>query len=63
MEWISIKDKMPKNLDTILIYDEVSDLTISIGSKDNKGFLDWVSDEYVNITHWISIPSPLIKIH
>ena len=36
MEWISVKNETPKELDTVLIYDAVSDLTISIGHLDKN---------------------------
>lgn len=58
MEWIDVKNETPKELDTVLIYDAVSDLTISIGHLDKKGFNDWVEDEYTNVTHWMKIPTP-----
>lgn len=58
MEWIDIKKEIPKELDTILIHNIVSDLSTSIGHFDGKGFNDWVDDEYVKVTHWMKIPKP-----
>ena len=56
MKWINVNDKNPKELKTILICDKESDLTISIGHRDEKGFYDWVDEEYVKVTHWCKIP-------
>lgn len=59
MEWIKVaKNKTPKELRTILIYDEVSDLSASIGHYDKKGFNDWVADTYVKCTHYAYVTPP-----
>lgn len=56
MEWIEVtEDNKPNKFETILIKDSVSDLTLSIGHYDDKGFNDWVSDEYVDVTHYALI--------
>ena len=59
MEWIKVvENETPKELETILIYDEISDLSISIGHYDKKGFNDWVEDTYVKCTHYAYIKPP-----
>lgn len=60
MEWINVKNETPKKLETILIYDDTSDLSKSIGHYDEKGFNDWVEDDYVKCTHFAYIDTPKV---
>ncbi len=60
MEWISIKDKLPKDRQEILIFE---DECIYLGNYVNGEFLDCVMDEMSGdyyrcplATHWMETP-------
>ena len=56
-QWISVKDRLPENDDTVLVV--LSDTRISLGNKDSDGFWDYDGlvelDEFC-ITHWMPLP-------
>ncbi len=59
-EWISTKDRMPENSDTVLLYCEVS-----VGISYKFGFYDDLNDEFAIFgkykptpTHWTTLPEP-----
>ena len=59
-EWISVKDRLPKVKDDVLIYDSHHR---NIYKAWYIGDIDvWFSNEYlpqfINITHWMPLPEP-----
>jgi hypothetical protein len=56
MEWISVKDRLPENLDEVVIY--VSDYGIDIAFYSNQSFFDYNSDGILSVTHWMPLPKP-----
>ncbi len=66
MEWISVKDRLPKNKQRILMYcirEFVNDEPIVIGhyqTGDYENFIStcFVEDEMSDITHWMPLPEP-----
>ena len=62
MEWISIKDNVPKKHDTVLTYGSPENLGvgITICSYADGVFRHWESDKENKhtITHWMPLPKP-----
>ena len=63
MEWISVKDKMPRINEVVLVYDKfIEDVSIGYISEFLGYRVVWiidygqsVSDE---VTHWMPLPEP-----
>jgi Protein of unknown function (DUF551) len=60
MEWISIKDRLPENQSTVLIYGNGYDVQYF----EDNGFYDFEIDyefsvnKTENVTHWMPLPIP-----
>jgi hypothetical protein len=52
MEWISISDELPEQLQPIFISDG---FIVSKGKLIAKEFLDDYNEEYIKVTHWMPI--------
>ena len=56
-EWISVKDRLPKDLEDCLCISEKNYITI-----DNSGQYgtaeNWYDDQGDKITHWMPLPPP-----
>jgi len=60
MEWISVKDRLPKKNEEILAYrfqDGIHEIIISYLSWTLSGEPIW-ADEVSNYTHWMPLPKP-----
>lgn len=58
-EWISVKERLPKDFDQALVYDGDEHYPIGICHKDESGI--WHSDMAYGmgtITHWMPLPEP-----
>jgi len=65
MEWISVKDRLPREPENYLVYDDISE-RIGIREYYSNGFYSIDSDgedglHTDNITHWQPLPEPPIK--
>ena len=56
MRWINIKDRLPKVNEDVLTYDG-ENMLIEYLLNDEDVFT-WSCNEYNDITHWMSLPSP-----
>ncbi len=58
MEWISVKDRLPEEHQTILIFDPYSYYRIYVVefyTNDIKGAVGYESAEWKRVTHWMPI--------
>jgi hypothetical protein len=58
MEWINVKDKMPKDYDSVLIYDQRVEMAVGYW---NKLFAKWYGTQTLilrEVTHWRPLPEP-----
>jgi hypothetical protein len=60
MNWISVKEKLPKpnednTSDWVLVYDRNRGIFIDYYDYD---FEEWIQDFGLNITHWAELPEP-----
>lgn len=54
MNWISVKDKLPQNLDDVLIH--YADGCIEVGCRYSDG---WPMERSLGpVTHWMPLPEP-----
>ena len=63
MEWISVKDKMPRINEVVLVYDKfIEDVSIGYISEFLGERTVWIIDygESVSdtVTHWMPLPEP-----
>jgi hypothetical protein len=68
MEWISVKDRLPKLYEDVLLYDGYEVFAGNIRGIDKENLITWKAqpcdsecygwykDEY--ITHWMPLPEP-----
>jgi hypothetical protein len=56
MTWISVLDSLPKNLETVLLFDEAVGLSIGYRFKHNCfiRYLDGLKLD--KVSHWMSVP-------
>ena len=56
-EWISVKDRLPKNWEDVLVYNEATKV-ISIGYYYDA--LGWYlqNGDCILISHWMPVPEP-----
>ena len=57
-EWISVKDRLPIGLSTILIIDSLNEQYISLFDGNNFYQADYPNDILTSITHWQPLPAP-----
>lgn len=59
MEWISVKNELPKKMEYVLLYDSKYHVT-HIGARvDNGYYISLTMDQSrINITHWMPLPEP-----
>ena len=58
MEWISIKDKLPKKLERVLVASKHDFICIAslTNNHENKKFYDGDGFAINSITHWMPLP-------
>jgi len=62
MEWISVKDKLPRDDQTVLMAEKGQDGIPVIGWYENKGCIpgfypiNFLQTVRMHVTHWIPIP-------
>jgi len=59
-KWISVKDKLPKEGNEILIFNIIYYKPISIGYLKNNNFFDLIDSTMtpIKVTHWMPLPEP-----
>ena len=57
MEWISVKDGLPKKSLSVLVYGK-SIRTVALFDIDNRFYPDWGTLSHNDITHWMPLPDP-----
>ncbi len=55
-EWISVKDRLPKNLESVLVVGNYIRATALF--QDGKFYSDFKLPESENVTHWMPLPDP-----
>ena len=63
MEWMSIKDKLPKRNKAVLIltdYGKMATAYLNTRKHPSWGWVDWMRSEhtYGSVTHWMPLPEP-----
>ena len=59
MEWIGVKNGLPKEFKSVLIFNGVSIYIghLEINSDGNIFYIDG-DDYYIKVTHWMPLPEP-----
>jgi hypothetical protein len=62
-EWISVKDRMPKDDETVLCYDKRRTTDIPVAAyyvKELNGFvmIDTLQNIVIDPSHWMPLPNP-----
>lgn len=62
-EWISVKDRLPEEMQTVLVFDQIEKISTMTFYTDSMYGKCW-SDDYeqeINlgwVTHWMPLPEP-----
>ena len=56
-EWIKVEDRLPENLQTVLIYHHVYGYLIAMFDK-NHGFYPRGVGRTYGVSHWMPLPEP-----
>ena len=59
INWISVEDELPKNLDDVLIH--YADGRIEVGCRYSDGWL--MERSWGPVTHWMPLPEPPKEIN
>ncbi len=58
-EWISVKDRLPENYDSVLVYCKGNSSIVDVCSySDSIGFMGIAPYWIELITHWMPLPEP-----
>jgi len=57
MEWISIKDRLPKEHESVLLFEDKFK-TIVYGFWNGEDFYQTFNGLYDGVTHWMPLPQP-----
>jgi hypothetical protein len=63
MKWISVKDRLPEEKDTVLIYIphpncyyRYPEKRMFVATFKNNNFFSHYSDQFIEISHWMPLP-------
>jgi len=58
-EWISVKDRLPKENEEVLAFSGFIFYALNVNHLYENGFFDLVEEiVYQNVTHWMPLPNP-----
>ena len=59
MNWISVKDQMPPNLEVVLLHSASEGCFVGYFDNSSSGFayMSLTADKYDKITHWMYLPA------
>lgn len=60
-EWISVKDRLPEEGKSVLIFDECGNILVYSLERDRDGDLHWEDDYgywHNDVTDWMPLPEP-----
>ena len=55
-QWISVKDKLPDNFSSVLVYGR--SIRVTSLYQDDIFYPDWETLFHSEITHWMPLPEP-----